>query len=561
MMNTGRDIDSLLEAISQATLGIAQVGDLPGTLQRIVDSARELLSANYGVLATFELVNLEQNFIFSGIDRKTAELIAHPPQGTGLLGVLSDKRETIRLKQLSDHPKFTGFPAGHPEMSSFLGMPIEHDGVVYGRIYLADKLNEHPFTTTDEQLLNLFAAHAAVAIQNAQLLESSREQRRQLQQRNRQLAALDKAIMAISGELTLDKVLQQIVDVARELVEAQYAALGVPNNQGLLDAFIDSGMPAEVSAGIPHLPNGLGLLGAIIKERKAIRIPRIGDDPRSVGFPEGHPPMVPFLGVPVIAGGEVMGNLYLTNKLGADEFTQMDQDLVELLAAHAAVAIQNARLYEQVGRLAIVEERTRIGMDLHDGIIQSIFAVGLTLESTKLSMHNNPDDADALLSYAIEGLNATIRDIRNFILDLRPHRFQGNLEQGLGRLVREFQANTMVAVSFSANQEALTALSASVARSIFLTTQEALANIARHAKAKQVLVTIEQQDNNVVLRIADDGLGFDMAAKNYSIGHGLSNMRARAKDLDGSFEIDSAPGKGTSVKLVFPIKREEASRR
>ncbi len=554
MTNNGREIDSLLEAISQATLNILQYGDLRETFQRIVDSARELLSAHYAVLATFEIGGLSPNFIFSGMDPETAESIAHPPQGIGLLGALSSERETIRIPQLTKHPKFTGFPPGHPPMDSFLGMPIEQNGQVYGRIYLADKVDGQPFNRTDEQMLHLFAAHAAVAIHNAQLVEAGREDRTQLEQRTRQLAALDKATMAISGELTLDKVLQQIVDAARDLAEAQYAALGVPNNQGLLDTFIDSGMPDEDSALIAHLPKGHGLLGAIIKERRTIRIPRISDDPRSVGFPEGHPPMVPFLGVPVMAAGEVVGNLYLTNKLGADEFTQTDQDLVELLAAHAAVAIQNARLYEQVGRLAIVEERTRIGMDLHDGIIQSIFAVGLTLESTKLSLHTNPDDADNLLSHAIEGLNATIRDIRNFILDLRPHRFQGNLEQGLGRLVREFQANTMVAVSLSAQQEALTVLSASVARSLFLTTQEALANIARHAHAKQVLISIEQQDNCIVLRISDDGYGFDMASKNYSIGHGLANMRARAKDLDGRFKIVTAPGQGTTIKLEVPIK-------
>lgn len=556
MTENGREIDSLLDAISQATLKITQYGDLRETLQRIVDSARELLSANYAVLATFQQDHVAQNFVFSGIDPETAESIAHPPQGIGLLGALTSERETIRIPRLTDHPKFSGFPAGHPPMNSFLGMPIEQNGAVYGRIYIADKLAGIPFDHTDEQLLRLFAAHAAVALQNAQLVEANRDDRQKLEQRTRQLAALDKATMAISGELTLDKVLQQIVDAARDLVDAQYAALGVPNNQGLLDTFIESGLSKEEIALIPHLPKGHGLLGVLIRERRTIRIPRIGDDPRSVGFPEGHPPMEPFLGVPVMAGGEVVGNLYLTNKIGADEFTQADQDLVELLAAHAAVAIQNARLYEQVGRLAIVEERTRIGMDLHDGIIQSIFAVGLTLESTKLSLHNNPKDADDLLSHAIEGLNSTIRDIRNFILDLRPHRFQGNLEQGLGRLVREFQANTMVAVSLSAQQEALTVLSASVARSLFLTTQEALANIARHARAKQVIISIEQQENHIVLRISDDGRGFDMAAKSYSIGHGLANMLARAKDLDGTFQIDSAPGQGTAIKLAVPVKKE-----
>ena len=556
-MSNSRELDVLLEAICQATLKITEVGDLPQTLQRIVDSARELLDADYAVLATFEFDSLPENFIFSGIDPQVAELIPHIPQGMGLLGVLTDERKIVRLPRLSEHPNFSGFPEHHPEMTSFLGLPVEQGDTVYGRIYLANKTEDHPFTSTDEKLLRLFAAHAAVAIQNAQLIESSSEQHKQLEERNRQLAALDDATMAISSELTLDKVLQRIVDAARNLAEAEYAALGVPNNEGFLETFIHSGIKPEKVAEIPHLPKGMGLLGAIIHERKTIRIPRIKDDPRSVGFPAAHPPMDPFLGVPVRAGREILGNLYLTNKLSADEFTQVDQDLVELLASHAAVAIQNARLYEQVGRLAIVEERTRIGMDLHDGIIQSIFAVGLTLESAKLSLHSNQEDADNLLSHAIEGLNATIRDIRNFILDLRPHRFQGNLEQGLGRLVREFQANTMVAVSFSAEKEALTIVPAPVARSLFLTTQEALANIARHAKAQQVLINIEMQKGSIVLRVSDDGYGFDMASKSYSVGHGLSNMRARAEDLNGSFKIESVPGQGTTVNLRFPVEKNE----
>ena len=216
MMKNSREIDSFLEAICQATLNISQVGNLPEMLQRIADTARELLAADFAVLATFELENLSQNFVFSGIDQPTADLIEHLPHGIGLLGVLSDEQEVVRLPHVSEHPQFTGFPANHPEMSSFLGLPIKQNDLVYGRIYLANKTDDHPFTIVDEQLLRIFAAHAAVAIHNAQLIESSRDDRQQLEQRNRQLAALDKATMAIVGELTLDKVLQQIVDVARE---------------------------------------------------------------------------------------------------------------------------------------------------------------------------------------------------------------------------------------------------------------------------------------------------------------------------------------------------------
>ena len=366
------------------------------------------------------------------------------------------------------------------------------------------------------------------------------------------LRALHEATLSIAELDDLHKVLNRIVDAARELVQAEYAALGVPNDDGYLDVFVHSGMETEAVANIPHFPHGLGLLGAIIEERRPIRIPRIEADYRSVGFPPGHPTMIPFLGVPVMAGDEMLGNLYLTNKIGADEFSDEDQEVVELLAAHAAVAIQNARLYAQISRLAVIEERTRIGMDLHDGIIQSIYAVGLTLEAARLALPTAPDESDELLAAVIEGLNDTIRDIRNYILDLRPHRFRGNLEEGLGRLVREFQANAQVPVTLNAHEEDMATVPTAVARALFLTTQEALANVARHANAQNVAVILTRQDGEVELIVEDNGDGFDKAARNYSVGHGLSNMRTRAEDLGGKFTIESAPGQGTKIQLIVP---------
>lgn len=378
--------------------------------------------------------------------------------------------------------------------------------------------------------------------------------KQELERRNQQLAALNKAAMAVAAELSLDKVLQQIVDSLRDLAGAQYAALGVPNSEGYLETFVHSGMPPESLVKMLHLPHGMGLLGAIYTEKKIIRIPRIEDDPRSVGFPAHHPPMDSFLGVPVVGGGRSLGNLYLTNKLGAEQFSADDQELVEMLAAHAAIAIQNARLYEQVGRLAVVEERARIGMDLHDGVIQSIYAVGLTLESARLALSETPDEADELIGRGIESLNETIRDIRNFILDLRPHRFRGDLDQGVARLVREFQANTMVSVDMNLNQGLMAQLSTPAARAVFLTTQEALANVARHAKATRVKIKTVRYDGKFRLSIVDNGAGFDMEAKLNSVGHGLSNMRARAEALNGVYRITSKPGEGTQVTLTLPLE-------
>jgi signal transduction histidine kinase len=315
-------------------------------------------------------------------------------------------------------------------------------------------------------------------------------------------------------------------------------------------------MPTAIAELIPSLPQGHGLLGALIDDERPIRIPRISDDPRSVGFPENHPPMESFLGVPVLAGEHVLGNLYLTNKLDADEFSAADQELVEMLAAHVAIAIQNARLYEQVGRLAIVDERARIGMDLHDGVIQSIYAVGLILESARLEIQSsNVAPADQLLAHAISSLNDTIRDIRNFILDLRPHRFSGNLDQGLSRLVREFQANTMVPVTLDVPKWVGGSLSTPVMRAVFLTAQEALANVARHAKATEVVVTAVRVPLGIKLCIVDNGRGFDPTAMNHTVGHGLANMRARAEELHGTYTIESAPNQGTKITLVFPSSK------
>ncbi len=366
------------------------------------------------------------------------------------------------------------------------------------------------------------------------------------------LDALNQAALAIAGELDSDKVLQQIVDTARDLVGARYAALGVPGQDGQLVRFLTSGMAKEDKDRIAHPPRGRGLLGVLIGERSSIRVRDISKDFRSAGFPEGHPKMISFLGVPIIGAGEPLGNLYLTDKRGVDEFSESDQRLVEMLAAHAAIAIQNAKLYEQVERLAILEERTRIGMDLHDGVIQSIYAVGLTLESIHLALPDDDVESTKLLDTAIEGLNDAIRDIRNFILDLRPRRFSGDLSQGLARLVREFQANTMIPVTMTISQQ-LDNLPTPTARALFLTTQESLANVARHARAKSVIVTLMRSNSAVTVAVEDDGRGFDPQDDSRRVGHGLANMQARAEGMGGMFRLRSAPGQGTTITLKIPL--------
>src|SRR3972149_348029 len=220
-----------------------------------------------------------------------------------------------------------------------------------------------------------------------------------------QLEALHEASMTITAELAIDRVLQRIVDIARSLIGAQYAALGVPGQAGTLEKFLVSGMPQTQIEAIGHLPVGKGLLGILLREPKPIRIRRLQDDPRSAGFSEGHAPMTSFLGVPIISRGKLLGNLYLADKIGAEEFSEQDERLLVMLAANAAIAIENANLYQQVQRLAVLEERERIAMDLHDGIIQSIYAVGLMLEYAGLTFDESPQQARKQLLDSNSGLN------------------------------------------------------------------------------------------------------------------------------------------------------------
>ena len=370
---------------------------------------------------------------------------------------------------------------------------------------------------------------------------------------NDTLRLLCQATLSVAGKAELDEVLQQIVDVARDLLGAQYAALGVPNSKKLLDAFIYSGITAEEAAKMAHLPKGFGLLGAIIREEKTIRIKNIADDERSYGFPENHPHMDNFLGVPIISGGAILGNLYLCNKIRGDSFSKDDEELAQVFAAHAAIAIQNARLDEEVQRLVVLDERTRIGMDLHDGIIQSIYAVGLLLENTRLSLETEPELAPKLIEQSIEGLNDAIRDVRNYILDLRPNRYDGDLNISINRLAQEFQANTMTEVKVTIPAEGIENLPPKIGRTLFLTAQNALANVARHSKATQAAVLVLREANTVCIIIEDNGVGFEPSRRQNTLGHGLHNMQIRAEKLKGKLTIESAPGQGTRIEFMLPV--------
>ena len=380
----------------------------------------------------------------------------------------------------------------------------------------------------------------------------------------RQLMALREAALAISSNLSLAETLKHIVSAAAALAEARYAALGVPDESGeYLAEFVTTGLSDEAEARIGHRPRGHGILGIILREGQSLRLRDLHDHPRSVGFPPNHPPMQSFLGVPITRKGERLGNLYLTNKRTAEEFSADDQRLIELLAVHAGVAIENAGLYARVQRLSVVEERQRIGMDLHDGIIQSIYAVGLNLEFVQAQIGDGElDAAQAHLQQAMEALNATTRDIRAYILDLRPSRFQGdNLMIGLERLLAEFKANTLMAVTFTAQAKADARLTPDARLALFHITQEALSNAVKHSRASGVDVRLALEADTVVLSVRDNGQGLVEAQVERRTGHGLDNMRERAQTVGGTLTIRPDAAGGTEVHMAVPATPSPAGPR
>jgi signal transduction histidine kinase len=365
------------------------------------------------------------------------------------------------------------------------------------------------------------------------------------------LQALDAAVRGISGVLDIEQVLQLIVDRVRELVGAQYAALGIVDEAGLITQFITSGISSEQRGAIGDLPRGHGLLGLIIRENRSYRIPTIASHPESYGFPPNHPPMESFLGVPVTVKGEVVGRLYLTNKQGAPEFSAGDQALVETFALHAGIAIENARLHGQVQRLAIFDERDRISRDLHDSVIQSIYAVTLSLDDVPELVDEAPGEARQRVDDAIDALHGVIRDIRNFIFGLRPLLLDsGSLLDGLRALADELRRNTTTEIDMVGEES--DGVSLEVVAELLAIAREALANVARHSGAKHAWMRVTTPGESVRLEIEDDGRGIHLGAAPARGHHGLHNMRARAVALGGTFDIESGQGEGTRIIAVIP---------
>jgi signal transduction histidine kinase len=367
----------------------------------------------------------------------------------------------------------------------------------------------------------------------------------------RRQEALIQAGITLASELSLPAILQKIVELACEVADARYGALGVLGPDGTIEEFVTHGVTEEQRRAIGHLPRGRGILGALIVDAKPLRLERIQDDPRSVGFPPNHPPMTTFLGVPVKVRDRVYGNLYLTERVGGGSFEEDDERAVVTLAAQAGVAIETARNREELERLAVLEDRERIARELHDGVVQSLFAVGLSLQAAS-SMPGDAEAVSAKLGDAVEHIDRVIRDLRNYIFGLGAG--SGVADRELGRaledLAEEFRRGSDVAVRVRVEPEAASRL-APVAADVLQVAREAVSNATRHGGGETLSISLLRDGSATVLEVDDDGVGFDLAAVG-GRGRGLANLRSRAEDMGATLDLDTAPGRGTAVRLRVP---------
>ena len=362
--------------------------------------------------------------------------------------------------------------------------------------------------------------------------------------------AVSDAVLAIASERAVEPVLERLADAARALAEARYAAIGVPDGEGGFARFITSGMTDKQWDAIGTLPRQHGLLGVMLESPEPYRSRDITRHERFEGWPDAHPNMRSFLGVPIVSHGEVIGAFYLTEKKGGRGalFTDDDQALIETLAAHAALAIENAELHERSRELTLVEERNRLARELHDSVTQQLFSVVFTAEAAALLVDSDPARAREQMEATRDLAQAAMDEMRSLVFELRPAELGAD---GLAATLRKHVDvlrrvhDVEIELDLSGGPD----LRPAVEQTVFRVAQEALANALKHARPARVDVRLGRVDGHVRLVVADDGSGFDPLGAKAGRRLGLLSMRERAEAVGGRLRIDSLPGHGTTVAL------------
>lgn len=542
-----------------AVMSVAAGIELGATLRRIVQAAVSLVDATYGALGVVDTDGGLAEFIHVGLDEQTASTIGNPPAGRGILGLLIAHPVPIRLDNLSAHPASIGFPANHPQMRSFLGVPVRIRGEVFGNLYLTEKRNGEPFTAEDERTVMALAAAAAVAIENARLYELSR-------QREKWQMAITDIANSVLADNEADEVIALVAARARTLIGADIALVALPDVENRLTVEIIDVRPDPASA------QGCVILG-LGTDWKGQRIPtdsiahaafhegtnRVERDSAQVlglsGLESGLGPAVV---IPMKTADRVLGVLILLWGEPGGRIPQGATDLAASFASQAAMTLVLANARREHERLAVYEDRDRIARDLHDLVIQRLFATGMMLQAT-MRIADVPDAASDRVSRAVDELDETIKDIRQTIFALH-EPVDGPTSSTRGRVLRE-AAQSAVLLGFSPSVRfggpVDTMVPPATADQVIAALREALTNASKHAAATRIEVMVRVEDEQVVLVVIDDGVG--ISSEGPGRRSGVANIESRAQQFGGSCRLERVSDDGGtrltwSVPVVPPVE-------
>jgi signal transduction histidine kinase len=535
-----------LRAIVDAGVALASELSLDAVLQKIVEAAAELTGAQYAALGVLDPSGhgLER-FVVTGIDEETQAAIGHLPRGRGVLGALIEDARPLRLDDLTADPRSAGFPAKHPPMETFLGVPILLRGVVYGNLYLTEKAGGGPFTDDDEELVVLLSSQAAVAVENARLYEAATRWLKQLE-------SLNEIANALVSEVDLTRTLDLVAARLRELVQARLVLIALPTDEEHLVVRATDGEGAEELVGM-QLSRETSKAGRVLARRRSERVDSMLEDvevdhevSRLLEARSG-------LYVPMILRERPIGIIAAHDKEAADpRFSDEDVRLAEAFAARAAVAVD---LSERVARDALRRvmsaqelERRRLARELHDETGQALTSILLGLKT--LEDVGSAEELAESTSRLRELVVTTLQDVRRLAVELRPKALDDfGLVPALERLVETFREQTGIEVDLEPRlgEERLPS---DVETTLYRITQEALTNVVKHAHAKRVSIVLTRRDGSISAVIEDDGQGFEDGGSGNGLG--LLGMRERVGLVDGRLTVESSPGAGTTLSIEVP---------
>lgn len=529
--------------------------DLDSLLQRIADLSREVVGAKYGAVGVLGNDGELAKFVYSGLDEETVAKIGELPTGRGVLGVLIREGKPLRMREISAHPSSYGFPDAHPPMHSFLGVPIMVRGHIFGRLYVTEKQGATEFSKDDERIALTLASQAAIAIENARLYDEIRLRSEELARRVAELASVEHVAELLIGDASLDEMLTSAGREAIKLTGARRSTMLLLDRASgdlVIRAAVGEGAEDLIGA---RFKQGSAKAYAVMLRGQGEVVADLEADTevdRDTLERLGRPRRGAF--VPLVVRDRGIGALSVYDREDDEPFTPDDLFVLQLLANQIAIAVENDRLTDSLQILAVLEERDRISKELHDGVIQSIYSVGLSLQGSISLLDRDPDLARQRIDGVIAQLDNVVRDVRSYIFELQPKVVEGReFGDAIVELAKDFEVNTLASVAIDVSDDNCADLDERQRSNVIQIMREVLSNIARHSQASEVSIGCSFEDGVLIFEVSDNGIGFD--PDSVKRGQGLRNMHDRALRLGGGLEIEGRTPHGTRHRLRVPITK------